>query len=893
MRLCRELIRICSYICRRNQAGTILRSLIAAIPFLLGVSQPGRSLELGITTAASFNTAIDLECTMIYNPGNGWLIDQCNGEPSVPEKMAVYVDGTFKGDAALVRVYHQSESWQGSPQVMVIYASGFLRLKPNADPAPPIPFGSSFILGPGYWSSPTSYHHSPVLRQLNIDTQGLPDLPLRMRAEGQNQDFETAYEMALPPPTDRQTRLHVSQTYTATASVSIDPARISEHQGFKLVQISSMFINLGATCDGGYSDCHDSDAARYIGSDLGRHEIAYKDLIPPTFIFNAPVTMGSTWLDGLHSDDLSWQGNTPNVRIALDELAQDRRITPKGWIESTSDPNQDNVNLWLHEDGADVQTWYSGKGGQIAYWLLAEDDPPEPWEAISLRNGFTFLDFEGSHDCFPVLPTGLPVSGSIQPILGYKDTALELHYDLGGGDGNWAQVRCNFDPPLDLSGYDHLRLDWRGDPQAANSMQVGLIGLVEGKEAIFARGYQHASQHGWWGQWVIPFSFLQPWTEGTSLDPSQVSALFISLVKDPQDDSGNAGSIAIDNLSAFNASGRSVPTSFEQTQTIPLAAQAAAEWLAAQQQASGLLKSWQEETACISHTYDQALALIVFSKQGMWPQADSLVEVLAETQNEDGSWYKSRNCETLAALDSNKWEGDIAWAIYALNRYLVLGGRHPAAYSTLQRGATWLASRTAADGCLTIDHTEGTIDAWWAFQAAGKDFASYAEGIKTCLLSRYWDEAMGRFKGGMNWQQPYLDNQTWGAAFLKAVNEPLKARRALSYAWQALRLPGQGGQLFGFDGQAGTWSVWNEGSGQYSALGGEGASVILNELLAQQETDGSLPSSPDAFSGGGVWTTGWHGVAPTAWLYNALNDEPFHPGRAFQYSIYLPEILKR
>ena len=277
----------------------------------------------------------------------------------------------------------------------------------------------------------------------------------------------------------------------------------------------------------------------------------------------------------------------------------------------------------------------------------------------------------------------------------------------------------------------------------------------------------------------------------------------------------------------------------------------------------------------------------------MWPEADNLVEVLAVTQNADGSWYKSRNCETLAALDSNKWEGDIAWAIYALNRYLVLGGSHPAAFSTIQKGATWLASRTATDGCLTIDHTEGTIDAWWAFQAAGKDFASYAEGIKTCLLSRYWDEAMGRFKGGMNWQQPYLDNQTWGAAFLKAVNEPLKARRALSYAWQALRLPGQGGQLFGFDGQAGTWSVWNEGSGQYSALGGEGASAILNELLAQQETDGSLPSSPDAFSGGGVWTTGWHGVAPTAWLYNALNDEPFHPGRAFQYSIYLPEILKR
>lgn len=60
-------------------------------------------------------------------------------------------------------------------------------------------------------------------------------------------------------------------------------------------------------------------------------------------------------------------------------------------------------------------------------------------------------------------------------------------------------------------------------------------------------------------------------------------------------------------------------------------------------------------------------------------------------------------------------------------------------------------------------------------------------------------------------------------------------------------------------------------------------------MLAQQREDGAVPGSPDDFSGGGVWTTRWHGVAPTAWLYNALNAEPFHLAC---YLIHMPIVLK-
>jgi hypothetical protein len=826
-------------------------------------------------------------CSTIYNGGNGWIIEICASDPAVTTPMRVSVDGVSKGNAALVRIYHKSQNNAGTPQVAVIYASGYVRLKQNADPSSAIPFGASFILGPAYWPSSSTYYHNPQLDQLEIDTTWLPNGPLRMMVHGTNHSFDVTYEMTLPPPRDRQTRLHVTQTYKATANISINSTRRAERQGFKLIQASSMFINEGGVCDGGYKDCHDSNGARFIGADLARHQTAFAGLVQPAFIFSLPVPLGSTWLDILHTDDQGWQsalgantsGNTPNVRIALDDLPTSHTITPQGRISATTNPNDDNVNLWLHDDGPASVSWTSGQSNQISYWLLAQDNPPEPWGDLGLHAGSTFLNFEGSYNCFPVKDAAQSTTAAISVINGYTDAALQLNYSLGNGNGNWAQVRCNFNPPLNLTSYDHLRFDWRGDPATANSLEIGLVNPGAGGELIFGRGYHHPTQHTWWGQMVVPFSFLNPWTNGTHFDPSQVSAIFISVVKDPVDDTGGSGSIAIDNLSASNIGSRATPGTFETVPSNNLAAQAAANWLASQQKSTGLVKSWQEEASCVAHTYDQALALIVFADQGMWTQADALVNGLIATQNADGSWFKSRNCQTLASVDGSKWEGDIAWAVYALRRYLILGGPHVQATTALQKGADWLATRVnPADGCLVIDHTEGTIDAWWAFQADRARHAGDAEGIKNCLLTYYWDNSMGRFKGGRNWQQPYLDNQTWGGAFLKAIGEPEKARRALSYVHEVLRLPGQGGQIFGFDGQGGPWSVWNEGTAQYIAAGGEGATDLLSELLVQQEVGGAMVGSPDEFNGGGVWTTRWHGVAPTAWLYNALCSEPFQTG---------------
>lgn len=670
-------------------------------------------------------------CLSFYEPGNGWELERCTADPNVDEPMAIVLNGQPQDPGVLVRIYHQQQDGSSLPQVAVIYASGFVRLKQNANPAPVIPFGSSFILGPAYWSE-GAYHHTPQLTRLEIDTSELPTGPLRMRAEGENGAFDVTYQLTLPPPRDRQTRLHVMQEYTATTAVSIDFTRRQNVEGFKVAQISSMFINEDSTCDGGHVDCHDSNGARFIGDDLQRYEVTFAVVSSPTFLFSPTISLGSTWLDALHTDNQSWQGNTPNVRIALDTLPTNHTITPQGWITPTTDPNNDNVSLWLHDDGPASENWTAGQHEQIGYWLLAQDDPVEPWADLGLRSGEMLLDFEeADYHCRFVKNIAHATTGTIQTIAGYTTTALQLDYDLGSDDGNWVQIRCNFDPPLDLSASDHLRFDWRGDPDAANSLEIGLINPAGDGEKIFGRGYHHVTHRSWWGQLVIPLQFLEPWTEGVSFDSGHVSAFFVSVVKDNEDDVGGTGRLAIDSVNAFNVISRTVPDGVEPVKTNVTASERAVNWLLAQQRPNGLLKSWEEEENCYAYTYDQALALLVFADSGKWAEADAIVAALASLQNEDGSWPQRHLCDqNPPAAGSHIWEGDVAWAVYALSRYLKLGGSLTQTAAVRDRAAGWLVTRiNPDDGCLVaeLDHTEATIDVWWALQSAWPKYDGVAK----------------------------------------------------------------------------------------------------------------------------------------------------------------------
>lgn len=314
------------------------------------------------------------DCVNIVPLRAGWLVELCRSDPSVSATMAISVDGAPKGQAALVRVIH--ESARGSfPQVGVIYSSGYVRLKQNADPiGVPVPFGASAVLGPALWRSQSEYWHNPTLSTMDIATAALPSA-LVFRAIGTNRDLDVLYRMTMPTPTDARTSLVVDQVTRARTAIPIDAGRAAEGQGAKTAaQISTLHIPTGAPCDGGLALCHDIDAVRFVDGAPSVREVFLDNVPHPGFILPVPTPLGGKWLDARHSDDISWQGNTPSVRICADALPPGRDHRVQGYVAATSNPNDDNVGVWISDQWRSARGWRAGESEAIRYRIVAQDD---------------------------------------------------------------------------------------------------------------------------------------------------------------------------------------------------------------------------------------------------------------------------------------------------------------------------------------------------------------------------------------------------------------------------------------------------------------------------------------------------------------------------------------
>jgi len=511
-------------------------------------------------------------------------------------------------------------------------------------------------------------------------------------------------------------------------------------------------------------------------------------------------------------------------------------------------------------------------------------DPP-----CGTLDGITIDPMEAVGDWYVMMGNGA-VSATLATAVGYAGQAVQLKYNLGVTPGAWVQLRRDFDPPLDLSAGDHLRFFHQGT--TTNTLEVG---LVVSDTNYFATPWRKAAHVPWWA--YITWDFRDFCMDDQLCpDVSQVQAIFISVKKSDEDDSGGFGSFTVDELQYLDIAGRDVPAGFEGVTAALTVTQQAAAWVADQWEDAGLLKSWHEESADFAWLYDQALGLIVLSETDPG-RAKQLATTLHNLQNDDGSWYAGYHYNATSPISRTHWittatpVGANAWTVYSLVYYFWKSG-DTMAYQDALEGATWLSDLQRADGSLpalpgeTTAPTEPNLDAWWAFQATG--YRTQAIRLQNFLMSKVWDSGMGRFKASPDSYQIFLDNQTWGAAFLQAVGREEDARKALSYARWTLAAASSDGLICGFDG-AGPFSVWNEGTLQYIAAQGENSRYYWDQVVRQQASDGGLPGSPDTFQGHTVWLARWHGIAPTSWLYFAGTCGPFpHP----RCRIYLPTLLK-
>ena len=286
-----------------------------------------------------------------------WWIEKNSSEPHLGW-MKVYLNGEYKGECSRLDFGHKVEGENSWPQVAAIYASGYIRLKECRDPD--ITFGTSFVLGPGYWEG-SNYYHNASIEEMYINSSK----PFRIQIKAKLPHFNMTYSIEMAEPDSKSMKIHVNQICECTNQLTLNESRLKEQEGFKITQLSSMYIN---------ETYHDSDGAKYIDESGKLSVRKFEDLKTNQFIFENPRRLGEGWLECTHSDDYSWQGNTPNCIISLDNLTLAKDCTPQGWITITSDPNEDNIGLWIHHDKTQLE-WNAGDKEEISYWLIAQDDP--------------------------------------------------------------------------------------------------------------------------------------------------------------------------------------------------------------------------------------------------------------------------------------------------------------------------------------------------------------------------------------------------------------------------------------------------------------------------------------------------------------------------------------
>jgi hypothetical protein len=260
---------------------------------------------------------------------------------------------------------------------------------------------------------------------------------------------------------------------------------------------------------------------------------------------------------------------------------------------------------------------------------------------------------------------------------------------------------------------------------------------------------------------------------------------------------------------------------------------------------------------------------------------------LLNQQKADGHWARVWNPRTGDELGDDGWVGDQAWMALAMSIYARRTHINEAAASA-ENCSSWLAQQIDATGRV-VASTEGNVDVWWAMISTSK--YAEAEKIAGYLLNptTVWDTDLQYWWRGDNDPEKAMDTATWLSFFARhpLINQSEMGKQALSFVSKTLSTNSEDGSICGLDGM-GPVGIWNEGMAQYVSAGGIGAQTVLNTLLAQQNSDGSMPASTGNWTSDMYgWLTTWRGLAPTAWLYFALTEPPFPI-----HKVYLPLIQK-
>jgi hypothetical protein len=328
----------------------------------------------------------------IFDNGVWWI--QTSDDHPVQQKMTVLVNGVNKGATYALQFGHLV-SGLGWPAIAVIYNTGYVRLTP-----PGQPFATSFILGPAYWDSSNNYFHNIQISRIEIDTSsanpyGALRLTIFARDYGASiwpaYRLDITYQITLLEPERSATSMAVSTTYQVANSFALSERRQASHEGFKWVQFSSMYID---------NTYHDSDSVRYVDVNGVLRGADFADVGCNAVVFSSPTPLSGTnrWILVRHQDNAGWQGNTPNTFVLVNNTTVASTIIPQGYVACTTDPNDDNVGVWLNDETAPL-SFSQGDSGRIAFTLIAKDNPiaSQTFSSQALYDGWLLEGMESSN----------------------------------------------------------------------------------------------------------------------------------------------------------------------------------------------------------------------------------------------------------------------------------------------------------------------------------------------------------------------------------------------------------------------------------------------------------------------------------------------------------------
>ena len=325
-------------------------------------------------------------------------------------------------------------------------------------------------------------------------------------------------------------------------------------------------------------------------------------------------------------------------------------------------------------------------------------------------------------------------------------------------------------------------------------------------------------------------------------------------------------------------------------------------WLEGMQLSNGLLET-SRQSSLIS-LYDNALSALVFTRTNRIEKAQQIFSyfqnrLYSEFSFGNGGFFQFRNSS--GQPQGNRWLGDNAWFLIALNNYEEQTGdlQYAAMRDSLEG---WIRRQQDTDGGLWggTDQsgsnigkvTEAMIDAFNAVDG----FDAFHAGILDYLHQERWDEADQLLVSwpGSNYYYA-LDNLSWGYCAFEGFPERVltDADRFLNTQWHAHSADSITGYCFDEDRDA----VWIEGSAQmaiaFAKAGNyDRANAILHELSkvsANDPVSAGTQGLPYASNLGTGYGNGllWQGadvnpctVAAAWFIMAAHNFDPFKVGYA-------------